>query len=250
MFQANVFCDELTPPDWMDTGRTRPVNFLNIWRTPVNLGREDLEAMKGCMNEEELQKAERFYQHDDTIRYIIGRGFLRRLIGAYLNLEPKSVELSQNRYNKPLLASHHNFHFNISHAGDWVVFALSNYSTGIDIEPVDLSFAYQEVLPQFFEPSEIGYLAKSASPQRSFFKIWTRKEAFLKATGWGLSDQLNQYCFLDGRQAIPLPEAIEPGDWEVKSFIMDKKYYLSLAFPAAGLQPRFFNWEVLEIHPF
>lgn len=245
MFQVNIFCDEPRAPDWNEHTGAPAANFLHVWRAPVHMPLQDLDSIMALMNEKEVEKAERFYLREDKIRYAIGRGFLRRLIGHYLNIDPKIVLFRRSKHNKPILEAHNNFHFNISHAGDWVVFALSKATIGIDIEPINSTFDYQEVITQFFEPSEIEFISKSAYPYQSFFKIWTRKEAFLKALGSGLTDHLNQYCFLDGRRSISLSETIVYKDWQVISFLMDKKYYLSLAYPKSKILPQYFNWNAL-----
>lgn len=245
MFQVNIFCDDSAVAEWNDQSGVPSANFLHIWRVPVDLPQQDFVSIRALMNEEEGQKAEKFYRQEDKIRFIIGKGFLRRLIGKYQKISPKTVLFRHNKQNKPLLATQNNFHFNISHAGEWVVFALSSAATGIDIEPINSSFNYQEVVPQFLEPSEIEFIAKSAYPHQSFFKLWTRKEAFLKALGWGLTDHLNQYCFLDGWRTISLPEPIDQKDWQIKSLLMEKNYSLSLAYPKTEVLPQFFNWNAL-----
>ncbi|MBD3626861.1 4'-phosphopantetheinyl transferase superfamily protein [Cyclobacterium sp.] len=245
MFQVNIFCEESRVPEWNEHSGAPPSNFLHVWRAPVHMPRQDLDSIMALMNEEEVEKAAKFYLREDKIRYAIGRGFLRRLIGHYLNIDPKTVMFHRSKHNKPILVAHNNFHFNISHAGDWVVFALSKATIGIDIEPINATFDYQEVVTQFFEPSEIDFISKSANPYQSFFKIWTRKEAFLKALGWGLTDHLHHYCFLDRRRSISLPEPIEHKDWQIISFVMEEKYYLSLANPKTETLPLFFDWNAL-----
>ena len=240
-----VYCQHISPPDWREKEFSQTAFFLDIWRVPLSLPDHVFEALKGLLTDEESQQANRFIRKEDRIRNILGKGLLRKLLQVYLNKGQPTIHFGKNRFNKPFLIGRDSLHFNISHSRDWVVIALSGNEVGIDIEAIDSSSAYQDLIHQWFEKSEIKYVQESPDPLLSFFEVWTRKEALLKATGIGIIDNLNQFCCLDGKHGFFLPENIETKNWRLLSFRMDQGYHLSLSFPEANIKPRFFNWDVL-----
>jgi 4'-phosphopantetheinyl transferase len=96
--------------------------------------------------------------------------------------------------------------FNITHAGDYAVLALSRQSVGVDLElirPID----WQKIASRFFHADELAYLERSADPAREFFTIWTLKESFLKAEGLGFSISPAGFAVLpDGERSAKLAE--------------------------------------------
>ena len=96
----------------------------------------------------------------------------------------KSAHFERGKRGKPHLPN--NAPFNISHAGDFAVLALSQQPVGVDLErirPID----WQRIALRFFHPEERAYLSKSGEPEMDFFRIWTLKESYLKAEGTGFS---------------------------------------------------------------
>ncbi|WP_154856033.1 4'-phosphopantetheinyl transferase family protein [Cyclobacterium xiamenense] len=243
--QIKVFCEEIPPPDWKEKKHSKNGIFLDIWRIPLSLSKQSFETINGFLSDEERAQAHRFAQKADRNRYILGRGFLRKLLQVYLNEDNGSLRFGKNRYNKPFLLRRDEFHFNSSHGGDWVVIALSGNEVGIDIERIDPRFTFEELLPTFFSESEIAYIRQSPRPIESFYTIWTRKEALLKGIGLGITDHLNEYTLLSGSQEMLLPSLSPNREWQVRSFSMDPTYRLSLAFPQRNLQLRFFHWDCL-----
>lgn len=240
-----VFCEGICPPDWGKKERFQTGNLLDVWRVPLSLPDHFFERLKGLLTDEEIQLAERYVQKEDRIRNILGKGFLRKLIQVYLNKAQKTIHFGKNRFNKPFLIGRDDFHFNISHSGDWIVIALAESEVGIDIEPIDSRFEYKDLLPGFFSPSEIEFIEQSPCPVRTFYKIWTGKEALLKGTGLGITDHLNEYTLLEGLQRFYLPGKIPYEHWDIQSFIMNSDHFLSLAKPSKSPKPQFFNWDSL-----
>ncbi len=146
------------------------------------------------LNAEEKQRANRFVKSQDKIRFIAGRGILRSLLGQSLNLAPAAIEFDYLPQGKPILGKSHcnqTLAFNVSHSHHLALYVIaqSDHSVGIDVElmrslPQALSLARR-----FFQEQEVAYLV-SLPPTRQeamFFRLWTAKEAYLKATGEGLS---------------------------------------------------------------
>lgn len=98
--------------------------------------------------------------------------------------EQTRSHFERGKRGKPHLADH--APFNITHAGDYAVLALSNQTVGVDLErfrPLD----WHRIAERFFHPEERAFLARSGEPERDFFRIWTLKESYLKAEGTGFS---------------------------------------------------------------
>ena len=106
------------------------------------------------------------------------------LLYAIFGEQAKSAHFERGRRGKPHLADR--APFNITHAGDFAVLALSTHTVGVDLErfrPID----WLRIAERFFHPTERAFLAKSREPEKDFFRIWTLKESYLKAEGTGFS---------------------------------------------------------------
>ena len=131
-------------------------------------------------------------------RFVAARALLRRLLAAYLGADPGGIELAYGRRGKPRLAGQHahvGLCFNISHSGDWVLVAVGKSPLGIDLErlrPVRDSAA---LAARFFAPGEHHTLRALPDRQKqwAFFACWTRKEAYIKALGEGLTRSLKSF---------------------------------------------------------
>lgn len=178
----------------------------------------DPDGCAALLSPEERGRAARFRFDRDRAHFSVCRGTLRRLLGEALSLAPERIEFSYGAHGKPETAG---INFNVSHSGGFALIAISKRRVvGVDIERMDRSFADDRIPERFFSPGEV--LALRALPQgdqlEAFFRIWTRKEAYLKACGLGLSLALDSFdvslgcsaAFLRGVQgweieAVPAP---------------------------------------------
>lgn len=176
----------------------------------------------------EQVRAGRYFQAADRWRFVVSRLALRGLLGRCLGCAPSAVQLGAGPTHKPYLLNDPTLHFNLAHTREWVLLALAPAGLGIDVEAVDPHFAYHEVLEVTCGAAEQAALAASSQPRELFYQLWTRKEAFVKATGQGLDHQLPALPVLDGwhRVAGP-PEAI----WQLCSFVPALGYQAALAYP-------------------
>lgn len=138
------------------------------------------------LNADEVQRAERFHFKIHRQRFIIARAVLRSIIGLYLNINPKNVQLMYGFKGKPYL-SDTELQFNLSHSHDMAVYAfVYRMSVGIDIEKIQNHYN-DNVAKRFF--SEKEYLVFSALPEEQkltvFYKMWTEKESIMKGLGEG-----------------------------------------------------------------
>lgn len=162
---------------------------VHLWHAALEATPEQLLDYWSWLAPEERERAERFHfpQHRD--RFAIGRGILRALLGNYLDVPPARVRLERTVRGKPYLADNAPLAFNISHSQQVALYAFAwNVELGVDLEVVRPMPEAVPLAARFFCPTEASYIATLPANERSqgFFRAWTRKEAYLKATGEGL----------------------------------------------------------------
>ncbi len=166
---------------------------VHIWRTRLDPPEERVEAMNGLLCDEEKERAERFHFERHRRRYIVARGSLRVILGGYLDIAPETVRFSYSEKGKPSLASEweaSNIQFNVSHSHEMALYAVGRRRlVGIDVERIRSTPVAEELADRFFLPRECGVIlgAPRDLRQEVFFNFWTQKEAYLKATGEGVS---------------------------------------------------------------
>lgn len=134
-------------------------------------------------------RADRFVAEKHGQAYRAGRARLREILGGYLDQPPEALAFEYNAHGKPSLPD--GPAFNLSHSGGWAALAVTDQPIGVDIEairPVEAAVA-----KRFFTPVEQAALAAAGRWDLAFFQIWTRKEAFVKACGPGLSMPLSDF---------------------------------------------------------
>lgn len=158
----------------------------------LDIDSTEMAAALAILNEAERQKAARQATAVLRRRYVAARATLRRLLGRRLGRPPEAVELACGRYGKPLLSGScaaADLYFNLSHCDDLAVFALAEGAeVGIDIERLRPMPIAEQIVASFFSHREQAAYSALPAGQKllGFFNGWTRKEAFVKATGEGL----------------------------------------------------------------
>lgn len=172
-------------------------NHLHIWSTeltPASVA-EDLHLL----SEDERERANRYHFPIHRQRYIAARAMLRKILSFYIHLTPERITFSYSANEKPSLQLDSDLNFNLSHSGDIAVYALTlNHSIGIDIEKTQTSFN-QNLAERFFSPQEYEMLKSRPEQEQanSFYRIWARKEAIIKANGKGLTIPLASFSVSD-----------------------------------------------------
>ncbi|NEP09962.1 MAG: 4'-phosphopantetheinyl transferase superfamily protein [Symploca sp. SIO2C1] len=166
---------------------------VHVWRAKLDLPAAQIQQLAQTLSTDEQQRADRFYFEKDTKHFIAGRGFLRTILGCYLDLQPGQLKFSYSSRGKPALANigrGGTLDFNLSHSRGMALYAVTrNRQIGIDLEYIRSISDVEQLAKRFFSPRESAVIS-SVSPeqkQEEFFKGWTAKEAYLKATGDGLA---------------------------------------------------------------
>jgi len=169
---------------------------IYVWRVDLAHPAADPNELKNLLANNERSRALEFKFLRDSKRFIIARAALRQILAMVLNAEPHSLQLSTGSYGKPGLAKE-NLRFNLSHSGDLALIAVARErELGIDVEEMRPMDDLRSIAKRFFAPQEaqrIAAMTDSATITRAFFECWTRKEAFIKATGEGLSRPLDSF---------------------------------------------------------
>jgi 4'-phosphopantetheinyl transferase len=157
-----------------------------------------VRASASLLSEAERERASRFAFDRDARRFIVGHARLRQSLAARLGVRPESVELVYGARGKPALANpgRNSLRFNLSHRDDLAVYALSSgCEVGIDVEAIrPLPDADAIAACLFSRREHAAYRALGPCDRPlGFFQCWTRKEAFIKALGAGLSHPLDSF---------------------------------------------------------
>jgi 4'-phosphopantetheinyl transferase len=175
----------------------------------VHLWRVNLEAVAGeeptqeqwsaLLSPDEQARAARFHFDRHRQLFTATRAILRRVLASYLDTDPKALSFAYGPKSKPALGVEHAdsaLAFNVSHSGDLALFAVARSRLlGVDVELIRCDFDTAAIASRFFSAGEQSQLVALDPEQRheAFFRCWTRKEAYIKAIGEGLSLPLDQF---------------------------------------------------------
>jgi 4'-phosphopantetheinyl transferase len=172
---------------------------VHVWRASLAITEEQQQTLLHLLTPEEQDRANRFHFAHHRRRWIAARSTLRRLLGHYTHSDPHAIAFELNTYGKPFLASPQTtplLQFNISHSDELALYAFAyERLLGIDIEHMRDNIEYEDLARHSFSPAEQAVLHALPPEQkkRAFFQCWSRKEAYIKARGMGLSLPLHTF---------------------------------------------------------
>jgi len=150
-----------------------------------------VDALGDLLSDDERARVARFRFAADRRRFTVARGFLRQMVGTILSASPRAIRFVAGVHGKPFLEHPREpLQFNVSHSDELAVYAFAwDVPVGVDVERVSGDVDWQPLAARFLGPSEQAAIRSMAPEQRqdAFFSCWTRKEAFVKALGAGLS---------------------------------------------------------------
>jgi 4'-phosphopantetheinyl transferase len=208
-------------------------DVVHIWCLPLDLPQQEQERCLSLLAPDEKTRAEKFYFEKARDHFIAGRGLLRTLLGGYLKMEPAHLQLGYEPQGKPVLQGNLQnlpIQFNISHSEGLGVFALSlDHRVGVDIECVRPMADLDDLAQHFFTAKESALISSLSGnrKQELFYKIWTCKEAYLKAVGAGLFiplDQIEVKFEADGSVCLISHDGMEMNDWQSHLFSPQVNY--------------------------
>ena len=195
---------------------------IDVWALDLDHRVSPSGTPLDVLSDEEKERANRFHSDRDRDRYRSGRTLLRLLLAGYLEVDPGSVPIIYNGHGKPGLDGARDVDFNLAHSeGVAVVAVTDGRAVGVDIERVRAGFAGHGVAEAFFTAAEVVALRRLPAPEQevAFLACWTRKEAFVKAQGGGLSIPLDAFTVTATAGEAPVPSwsaeaATDRSDWQ------------------------------------
>ncbi len=177
-----------------------PIDHVDLWTVSLTAGSEQYARLSQSLSSDEMVRADRFKFERDRRRFVVGRGALRSILASYLERDPKSIQFAYGPHGKPMLAdaaTSGELEFNASGSNELAVCAVTaGRRVGVDIEHCR-PIADGDLPDQCLTTAERTALSALEPARRlaAFYRLWTLKEAFLKATGDGLSRPMSSVEF-------------------------------------------------------
>ncbi|HET8530890.1 MAG TPA: 4'-phosphopantetheinyl transferase superfamily protein [Methylomirabilota bacterium] len=170
-----------------------------IWSADLEPGAEVAAHMKALLSPDERDRAARFHFRRDAMRWIVARATLREILGVCLDTDPHAVAFAYGEKGKPYLARRAgslDLQFSLAHSAELAMYAVTvGYPVGVDVERLRAVPGMDRIAERTFSPEECAALRALPEALRpaGFFNCWTRKEAYIKAVGLGLSYPLARF---------------------------------------------------------
>jgi len=222
---------------------------VNVFALKINNKLDDsvLKGLLALLDHKKRERLLRFVFWQDLHRSLFADLLVRKIIIDTFNLSNEKIYFSVNEYDKPYCEFLDDFHFNISHSGNWVVCAVDKKPIGIDIEEtstcIDLSIS-----ENFFSNKEHADLLLSNDPYDYFFTLWSLKESYIKFLGKGLSHPLNTFSMKLNNSKIYIEsynKILE--DIYFKQYNIDKEYKMAVCSLNPDIPEKVIKCSVSEV---
>jgi 4'-phosphopantetheinyl transferase len=210
------------------------VGEVHVWTVSLDVAPRQADALAEVLSPDERERAARFLADRDRRRFVVGRGVLRTTLGRYTGIAPDALQFRYGTHGKPALAGArwHDLNFNVSHSKDTTLYAVAlRRRVGIDIEHVRSDIETDEIATRFFSVREAATLRALPTEQRlrAFFRIWTRKEAFLKGKNDGLSVSLGDFDVSCDEHARLLSSSLGASNWSLRELFANDDQVAAIA---------------------
>lgn len=194
----------------------------------AGLGEREYRQLFAMASEDRRSRADCYAHKEDKLRCIAADALLRFALGR------NEYTVEKGEFGKPHLKGMPDFHYNLSHSGDWVVLAFGDTQVGVDIQKMEWDVGKERVARRFFSPQEQEYLFRQENGRKlRFYEIWTRKESWLKYLGTGIGKPLNSFSVFSPE----LPPFL--------THMPDEQHFLSLCTTASDCRIRILTTEEL-----
>ena len=227
---------------------------VDVWQIVLSVHEDQIPCCRRLLSEVEIQRANRFHFEKDKNDFMVARSATRKILSQYLNTDPQELTFSYTARGKPEFAPGFpgaSIKFNLSHSRGFALLAVAqSLCVGIDIQFIDPELSVDGIATRFFSRTEINTL-RTLSPiekTKAFFDCWTRKEAYIKALGEGLSLQLDSFdvAFGPGVPAALLRADVspqEPSRWSMYDIAVRRGYAAALVVEGKAHRLRQARWE-------
>ncbi|MBA3243318.1 MAG: 4'-phosphopantetheinyl transferase superfamily protein [Acidobacteria bacterium] len=212
---------------------------VHVWGVELNQPEPIIQDSFHVLAQDERRRAESFFFVRDRVRFTIARGVLRKVLSRYLLCRPDLIRFDYGPEGKPALCRSHgsSLEFNASHSNDLALYAITRgRDIGVDVEHLREDLAGEQIARQFFSARELAELHSLPSGvwTQGFFNCWTRKEAYIKAIGKGLSQSLSSFS-VSLEPGIPPAltwiegNTAEAESWALREIVIDASYAAAVA---------------------
>ena len=221
---------------------------VHVWRIELDQPDRVLERFRKTLEADELDRAGRFHFEKHRRHFVAGRGFLRYVLARYLHVPPESLRFKYGAYGKPSLTG---LQFNMSHSHNVGLVAVSEMKElGVDVEHIRADFATEDIARRFFSRAEVETFNTLATDEQvaAFFRCWTRKEAYIKAIGLGMSQPLDEFDVTLAPNDLPALLYAKEDDalrWHLSDLDVDHDYAAALIVEAPVSNIRLYQPRIL-----
>jgi 4'-phosphopantetheinyl transferase len=225
---------------------------VHVWRIDLDRRPSQANQLAALLSEDERARAARYATATLRERFIVARGALRQILGAYLDSAPQILQFAYGSAGKPILQDlpeRPSLHFNLSHSQDLALLAVCRSAeVGVDVERISPTTEVDALAERFFSAREAGALQALPEQDRrkAFFAIWTCKEAYLKALGTGIAAGLDSFDIVlrDPDQA-QLQTPLDPSEaarWSVQRLFPAEDYAGALVVEGRNRRLQCLQW--------
>ena len=239
----------------LDRSTLLEADAIHVWRVPLDKWSELLDSPRLPLSADELDRARKFHFDRDRGRFIVCRTRLRQILAYYVGADPRDLRFRYGEHGKPELCDDFNpraIRVNVAHSSDMALIGVTlRNSIGVDIELIRQIANADEIVCSFFSTSEAAEYERLTPRERSrgFFNGWTRKEAFLKAHGGGLSYPLSAFDItltpgMTPRLLRVRGDSLAAGRWSM--FALEPWPGFAAAVIVERSESRLHTWEFIE----
>ena len=224
-----------------DNGPSVPpllTSTIHVWTIPLCIAEDVFSTLRRVLSDDEQERASRFHFEKDARRFIVTRGSVRSILGAYTRSGAEDLRFFYSAEGKPSLHRPvSDIRFNVSHSRDLALLAIARgRDLGVDLEWKNEDIEVEKLAERFFSVQEHRSLLGQAPEKKiaAFFRGWTCKEAFLKAQGMGLSRSLSSFDVdmnvgQPARLLATRPDATEADHWFLQELEVAEQYAAAVA---------------------
>jgi len=230
---------------------------VHLWEASLDVPHEILRSLRTTLSEEESLRASRYRTDVLRNRFIASRGILRDVLAGYLQIPAAEIRFDLSTFGKPHIRPSQNtdeLQFNLSHTESKLMVAItSKIEVGVDVERLRSDIDSLAIANRFFSPDEATALANLSGEERTaaFYRCWTRKEAYVKARGTGLANELKHFT-VSVASAHEVHSSLisddhdpaAPREWTLKDLPVETGYCAAVACRSRTVQLRQFTWSL------
>ncbi|MFI4938614.1 MAG: 4'-phosphopantetheinyl transferase family protein [Candidatus Berkiellales bacterium] len=226
-------------------------SMVHIWHLVLPISENTVKKFEDELAIDEIIRANNFRYKEHQEQFICSRGGLRNILSHYLKTSPQKIKFQYTSYGKPYLENT-DLAFNTSHSGKYIVYAITRKACiGVDVEEIKYDLDFLQLAKTTFSEAEYLNFIKLPVEDRAFafYRLWTRKEAFLKAIGTGLHYPLDEVevSFLPTETVKLVNIKFQPTEaqlWGIDEIVLDNNHVAAIATRQKYHNICLYRWEI------